>query len=776
MSSSTDLSQEAEMAKLKAQLAEAKLAAAQAAAEAARLKVEALESLAAPKLSKKKPSPAPEAETPPPVVKTKPATPPVAAEEPAPIIETAAPVINTAPVVKESPKPAPAAVVEPAAKTVATNGATSPPKETAKQATPAPVSKPGELPKKGEESTVDEAKNRWMNQAPNILQLGSGVTTSLVMHAVVLILLAMWFLPEIVKEDIFEIITLPDHTEEDIEELTTDLTAVEELTPVDAAGGAQSITGPVSQIQTVATPTQSEVMEKSLDGPKIRLDDISAAGVTGAQLNTYMGYNMPGEPSAIVENYAEAMDRITQEILMMLERNKVLVIWLFDESESMKDDQKEIRDRIEKVYQELGLASSAQGDKLLTSVCSYGSTWKMLTKAPTFDMNEVRAAIDKVPDDPTGQEIMCQAVGTSIAFHRKFAQQGNRELALILVTDESGNAEDNRKHVEPCIAEAKSARCRVYVLGREAVFGYPYAHMRWQNPTTKLTFWLRIDRGPESPEVEQLQTNGFYHRYDAHPSGFGPYEQVRLARETNGVFFMLPSLETNLVRGEKRQYELEAMRPYLPDLGPRDQYIEMRAKNKLGAPLWEIINLLNPYDPQRAKHIVMRHHFSIQPAVFANQIAAEQNKAKQYFLFLEQAIKLLQDLEPVREQEADPRWQANYDLIYAQLVAYKIRLYEYGAYMEKFKTKPKLITNPLGDKKKTTHWELRLAGAMVTGDKFKDDIEKANRLFQKVIDEHPGTPWAARAAYEKKRGYGVDLVEDYDDPRRSGPGIKLPNL
>ena len=34
----------------------------------------------------------------------------------------------------------------------------------------------------------------------------------------------------------------------------------------------------------------------------------------------------------------------------MLEKGKVLAIWCFDQSESMKDDQKEIRDRIERVF------------------------------------------------------------------------------------------------------------------------------------------------------------------------------------------------------------------------------------------------------------------------------------------------------------------------------------------------------------------------------------------------------------------------------------------
>ena len=324
------------------------------------------------------------------------------------------------------------------------------------------------------------------------------------------------------------------------------------------------------------------------------------------------------------------------------------------------------------------------------------------------------------------------------------------------------------------IAEAKAARCKIYTIGREAVFGYPYAHIRWTGSGNEnRTFWRPINRGPETPEVEQLQTNGFYRRYDAHPSGFGPYEQVRMCRESNGVFFLLPSLESNLVRGEKRKYELESMRPYLPDLCDRETYIKRRAESELATRVFGVIQLLNPYDPKAAKHIVMRHHFSLDKVTFAKQVGEEQEKAKQYFLYLQQAQKEFEAMSNIRAREPQYRWQANYDLIYAQVVAYRVRLYEYGAYLEEFKSKPKKLTQPFGPNK-SNNWELRLAGKMLTGDKFKTDIELATKLFKEVVAKHPGTPWAARAQGELSRGFGVELIEDFEDPRR--PLVKLPNL
>ena len=64
-------------------------------------------------------------------------------------------------------------------------------------------------------------------------------------------------------------------------------------------------------------------------------------------------------------------------------------------------------------------------------------------------------------------------------------------MALILVTDETGEKEDNVLRLEGAIAEAKAAGCICYILGREAVFGYPYAHMRWKHPhTDRVHVWL----------------------------------------------------------------------------------------------------------------------------------------------------------------------------------------------------------------------------------------------------------------------------------------------
>jgi hypothetical protein len=337
-------------------------------------------------------------------------------------------------------------------------------------------------------------------------------------------------------------------------------------------------------------------------------------------------------------------------------------------------------------------------------------------------------------------------------------------MALILVSDESGNRPDNLVYLEPTIAEAKAARCKIYVLGREACFGYPYVYFRYVHPQTNRPHWLRVDRGPETAFVEQIQTNGFRRRYDAFPSGYGPYEQSRMSWQTGGIFFLLPSLESKLVRGEKRRYELEAMEFYKPDLRPREAIIADRDKYPLRTLLWKIISDLNPYNENSAEVIELRVHFSPDLPTFIQQVAKEKQKALVYLQYLDAAEKELDANKHLRDREPENRWQANFDLLYAQIIAYKVRVYEYGAYLDAFAKNPKIVPLTKPPNLRLVHWDVTTRKEQLMAEVTQPYVDKATELLKKVIEDHPGTPWAARAKWELNRGYGVDLVPDYDPP------------
>jgi hypothetical protein len=611
-----------------------------------------------------------------------------------------------------------------------------------------------------------------------IIANASACLVSMVTHMGVLLALALVMLEPKEEARAPDLTVSVDPIEQ--EEPTMELDPITEASlEQNVSSSSASVIGSGASSATVAMssePTLDRTVTEAVTGPSVNFEGPISAHPGSAQLIANVPLGFMGDRRSVVDNYQEAMDRITQEILLMLSKQKVMLIWAFDQSESMKDDQAEIRDRVDKVYVELGLTSKAQGDALLTSIVSYGGDFAVHTDRPTNDLPTIRDAIDSVPVDPTGKELMCSALGRAIGLHKPLLN--GRKMAIVLVTDETGDRQDNDKNLETMIGMAKASNCTVYILGREAVFGYPYAHFRWVEPNNGTVHWLPVDRGPETAFVEQLQTDGFRRRYDAHSSGFGPYEQSRIAVETGGIFFMLPSEESNIVRGERRRYELEAMRAYKPDLRSKVENKVDIDNSAFRSGVVKVIYDLNPWQPQIAKYIEMRHHFAPTPADFVQQVAQEQSKAIVYLQYLDKAIQMMKTLEKDRVHEYSPRWQANFDLVYGQLYAYTVRIYAYGAGLEEFKRNPPTdvpFTKP--PNLRLVHWDIHTQKKLLSAEKGQEYIDLANEHFARVIKEHPGTPWAARAEWEIKRGYGVGLAPAYDYPRPPGkPAVPTPKL
>ena len=92
-------------------------------------------------------------------------------------------------------------------------------------------------------------------------------------------------------------------------------------------------------------------------------------------------------------------------------------------------------------------------------------------------------------------------------------------MLLILVTDESG---DDGADVEEARQALKKYKVPLYVIGRQSLFGYQFAHHRYDDPVTKDVYHPVIHRGPETADVEIYQWDGLYDRWDEQPSGFAP--------------------------------------------------------------------------------------------------------------------------------------------------------------------------------------------------------------------------------------------------------------
>jgi len=643
-----------------------------------------------------------------------------------------------------------------------------------------------------------------MNRTANFSAIG----TSMVAHIVLLGGLTFIHyelndkLPEIVLETVFD-------DERQQEEFTKPLeteTEIAETQNVIAGGAVSALAGgsgaPAVQQQKVEASESLQEVDFNVNPSAI---DLPGENLIGQDLGVG---EVNGEVGAMVEGYGAALSRMTQELIRMMRTERVMAVWLFDESNSMKDDQQEIAQKFHKIYEELGIQSrkdkslKERSEVLLTSICSFGKSVRELTPKPTTDVKAIRQAIDKIPIDESGDENMFSAILEVTKNFGPKARSQKRRLVVIVISDESpSDAGDTSLsdygQIEQAIQACEKAKAPVYCMGREAIFGYPFARIRWKDPVYQLNHWVWINRGPETAYPEALQWEGLHARHDSSPSGFGPYSQVRVCKETGGVYFMLPGEEENLVGRpaaiEARKFHALAMKEYEPLLLSRRDYEEQRTRSKFRTGVWEVIKNLNPH--WDAKLNMRSWHFAVEPEEFQKQGGQEFEKAAYAMNQLNKGIGLMDNIRPLRAKEDSQRWRAAYDLIYAQCLAYRVRLFQYLLVLDDHSASGRKPKDP-----KHNRWDIRNTKEYMEPtdpqfDRIKNafkikesrseylallqsEMQKADEAFDAVVKEHAGTPWDARAKWDKGRRYGYRFDSMFWDPRyrEVGKRIKVPKF
>jgi hypothetical protein len=626
----------------------------------------------------------------------------------------------------------------------------------------------------------------------------SVVGISLIVHVAVLFI--MWAIPYNLLNEQAQIVIETFFSEErDQQEFSKEIelsTEVSETTNTMAA--STNVATSAAGASGSAVAQQNIETSESLKEPELFVSNAGDITLPGdGEIEQDLGEGLVDGGMDVVSGYGPALGRISQELLRMMRESRVHVVWLFDESDSMKDDQEMIRQKFDKVYTELGIQIKTDdklkrdADVLWTTIWSYGEKVDPITPKPTSNINEIRAAINKISIDESGKEHMCRALIQAFDTFGAKAARAKRKLVVILVTDESG---DDGQFVEDVIERAKRFKSPVFVLGRESVFGYPYARIRWKDPKYGLNHWLRINRGPETAWPECLQWDGFHARWDADRSNFGPFEQVRIAKESGGVYFMLPGEEENLVgraAQDKRKFDFLDMKEYQPDLDSRRNYEDARKKSKFRTQIWNVIKVLNPHLDSKLN--INHHHYAMDPAEFQKQGAEQFQRAWRAMNLSSQGLAMLEEIKPLRAEESSQRWRANYDLATAQLLSYRVRLFQFLLALDKHVANPPKPRDP-----KNNEWHIVRRQEMVEPDSaqftrlkqvyklkiereellqdLKEQQARSRKMYQFVIAEHPGTPWQRRATRELSMGYGITFIDYFWDPRyrNIGKEIKFP--
>ncbi len=471
-----------------------------------------------------------------------------------------------------------------------------------------------------------------------------------------------------------------------------------------------------------------------------------------------------------------AVDRITYEILKSMEDRPTLVVWFFDQSGSLQRRRQEIRDRFDRIYEELGIIRAAHGEDdankpsgqepLLTSVFAFGEQVNLLTKKPTADLDEIRAAIDSIQLDNSGVEKIFHALFLAVDKYKTYRSgRETRNVLFIAVTDERGDDSDG---LDMTIKECRKFAIPVHVIGVPAPFGRSTTYVKYVDPDPKFDQtpqWAEVDQGPESLMPERVKV-GYKEDFYDEPvidSGFGPYALSRLTYETGGIYFTVHPNRRFDGRVKKAEidpfasnleyfFDPEVMVKYRPDYESLALYQKKVQESPVRQAIVRAATLRVGSLDKPTTRFIKRDE-----AGFANALTNAQQQAARLEPELQALAQILTPAESHRDKEASPRWIAGYDLAVGTVLAHKVRAEGYNAMLAKAK-RGLPFENP-----KNNTWVLMPDKSITVGSKMEKEGAAAVSLLTEVSERHRGTPWGLLASRELANPIGWKWSEEFTD-------------
>lgn len=501
---------------------------------------------------------------------------------------------------------------------------------------------------------------------------------------------------------------------------------------------------------TKAASNPQREVERDIEGDSLAVGRPSTDNIARPSEGDY-GEGVTTNGSAEYAGGTEgAIDRLAYEIAGSLKEKKTLVVWLFDASLSLKERRIAIADRFENVYDQLDQLKVNDDRALKTAIASFGKETHLITPEPVDDVTQIVDAVKNIKNDESGRENVFAAVQTVVNKWKSYRTAMHRNVMVILVTDERG---DDFAIMEDVIKETKRLGIRVYCVGNAAPFGREKGYVTWKYEDGG-TEELPVDAGPETVAAEHMRL-GFWgtsgQGLDRMSAGMGPWALTRLCAETNGLY--LVSAES--VSGP--QFDPEIMRLYQPEYAPVQVYQQALKNNQAKQALLKAVEETEKTDiVALSPQLVFR---ADNDNVLRTEISEAQKPAAVFDFKLQQLQLILEGGEKDRERLTTPRWRASYDLALGRVLALRSRGYGYNAVLAEMKATPKTFKTAGNNR-----WRLVPSREISGGPPVRKIAKKAEDLLKRVIDEHPGTPWAMIAERELSAPLGWEWQEFKENP------------
>lgn len=456
------------------------------------------------------------------------------------------------------------------------------------------------------------------------------------------------------------------------------------------------------------------------------------------------GYSPRGSYADASED--AALRKVGAAIKDSVELGPTLVVWLIDRTPSSQRSLTGVTRAVQSYYESAEVKGWSQGEKLLSAVVAFDAETSFVLDPPSADSTKIEGAIAGIQPSTGGREMTCTAIKRALEKYQPLRAQG-REVLLVAITDEAG---DDRAVADDVIALARRSAIPIYVIGLPAPWGQanPMAANPKADPASADD--SQPTYGPESVAPERVDIFGWGggRSGEAVDSGFGPFALERICRGSRGQFLAVRSAGGfsggSWPSATAQRFDEKSLSKYAPDYVSDAEYQKLLTENKARAALVAAA--------RHAKVTVEGYPESRftkgTEAQNAKKFSQGQQFAAKNLPPVDQLYDALSPGESDRDKLTGARWQAEFDLAMGRVCAVKARLDGYNSMIAALKR-----GKPFKNEGSTT-WNLEPSDSFETESTIKRLGERAKMYLERVVKDHPGTPWAAIAEEELRTPMG----------------------
>lgn len=461
------------------------------------------------------------------------------------------------------------------------------------------------------------------------------------------------------------------------------------------------------------------------------------------------------------------VQKVTGAIADTVELGPTLVIWALDVSESAFSTSMSMSSEIRGLYDKIGAkTSAAEGEakgksELLTALVTFSHEVAFPIEEPTSSKSDITTAFEKLKSDKTDKEVTFAAVKAAVEKYLPYRTQKQYQMVVVIVTDEAG---DDGELADALIPTLDKYAIPVYAIGPSAPFGKAatmpsvspgnFMAQKANNPTG------HTHQGPESRYLEFVDIPSLSNNSNigVTDSGFGPFHLEYLCRGSGGAYLSSGMSSTSEWGGRRGSTTVDhdVMQKYAPEYISEAEYQAQLSKNAAKKALHEAAKLPRVRTISEMHSDILSHatgkaqknqqlatdlfnFYKKNEATFSNAVSAAQHIPAKLQPEIDKVYDVLVKGEKDRDKLTNPRWQASYDLAMGEILILKANVDGYNEMLAQIKRKSAFKNDS------SSTWILSPADTLEVQSVLEKMLKKGRTYLERVVKDHPKTPWAKLA-------------------------------